>query len=201
MKPRNRSDSIPGIARTSNIQESVSAQAVMSFLRVIRSELDWTAKDLSKILRIKKDEADQILATFSAQGYVKQSSDGAKWITTPPARRSQEHRRSGLRQRKLRTHWRLCGFESRRRTITKGRIYCRQRSSIRRFSTHERSRVRAADVGIELVERDAPAQNSGSLVESEAEQIVFRKLKARSASLRLMRFDGWMKRRTHISLI
>lgn len=189
------------MACESHIQEAVPAQAVMSFLRDMRSELDWTARDLSKILRIKNVEVDQILAIFSAQGYVKQSNNG-KWITTAAGEALSGASSPRFAPRKveealaaLRLRIKAANDNKRERFTVVNAV------AFGDFLFSERSRVRAADVGIELVERNASGKNNATVVESALERTVFRTLKARSAGLRLMRFEEWMKRRTHISLI
>jgi len=194
-------------ATTSGARASLSAEAALSFLRDTKGLVSWALSDLTRTLNISREEAERAVALLQIQGYVRpEAQKSGEWITTPSGetvagaktprfdRASVDGALATLKQRIEETNkdhdakfevTRAVGFGD--------------------FLLKDRTRVQAADVGIELARKNRERTTDKiavphSAVEAREEQSFLRQLRGRSALINLKLYADWMGKRTHQKL-
>jgi hypothetical protein len=142
---------------------SLPAEAALSFLKDTKGTLTWSARDLADSLKISPREAAQVLSVLRAQGYAHPASTKDQWLTTPAG--ETVSRAKPPRFTRERVEQALADLQARIQQNNKD-----PNSSFRitaaiafgDFLLPNRARVQAADVGIILARREAPANPTRS---------------------------------------
>jgi len=190
--------------RQSTAHATIPAEAALSFLRDTKGSVSWSLRELSQTLNISRDEAERVVALLQIQGYVQaESHKSGEWITTPSGetvagaknprfdRETVEAALTSLRQRIEDTNNDRAAKFKIARAIAFGD-----------FLAKDRTRVQAADVGIELVRRDRERRPDEiaaphSAAEAREEQHFLRQLRGRSALINVKNYSEWMGVRSH----
>src|SRR5580693_3048 len=199
--------SVPAIAPKSPAGRTIPAEAALSFLRDTKGSVSWSLRDLSHTLNISREEAERVVALLQIQGYVQPESDKAgEWITTPsgetvagakPPRFDRETVEAALTSLKQRIE------DTNNDRAARFRVT--HAVAFGDFLAKDRTRVQAADVGIELALRDSKQSSDEvytlhSAAEAREEQRFLRQLRGRSALINLKNYAEWMGIRTHRKL-
>ena len=178
--------------RTRASANAITSAAAFSFLRDMRGRESWGVKELTAVLKIAKNEADDVLAILAAQGYVQHDTKSGRWFTTTAGNSvagSSEPRflREAVARAvtELKKHIKAMNAA---RTETK----VVRAVAIGDFLLQE-PRVQAAEVGLEL------AQATSKM--SISSKMVFAKLRNKSQHIRLRPYEPWMSKRSHLNLI
>ena len=186
---------------------TIPAEAALSFLRDTKGLLSWSLRDLSQTLDISREEAERVVALLQIQGYVQPRSHKAGgWITTSSGetvagaklprfdRETVEAALTSLKKRIADTNGDRAATFQITRAVAFGD-----------FLAMDRTRVQAAEVGIELARRNPDRRSDEiviphSAVEAREELGFLRQLRGRSALINLVNYSEWMGRRTHRKL-
>jgi hypothetical protein len=178
---------------------TIPAAAAFSFLKDTRGDLNWTARDLAKTLKLSAADAKRVVEMLQLQGYIKPS--GRAWVTTPAGetvsgsklpRYSRETVERALRELKLRIN------EANR--DKRGSYKITDAVAFGDF-LGDRPQVQAADVGISFVPRTPDEDGLKSAHEHASELSFLRQLKARSPMLNVRPYEEWMNARLHRKLL
>lgn len=179
---------------------AVPLAAVLSFLKDTRGITTWTARLMTEILRIAPKEAKQALVILELQGYVKPSGKN-EWMTTIAGESvsgSKEPRYTPKRIEDslaaIRDHIKEVNRDA------KSPLRITQAVAFGDF-LGDRTRVQAADVGIELVRRMHGGKAPESATEYRAREEFLRERLGKTAVLHLRPFENWMRARTHRNLL
>jgi hypothetical protein len=178
----------------------VRAPAAFSFLKEMRGMATWTVADISKSLKLGASDAKQVLAMLELQGYVKQTG-AHEWITTfsgeavsgsKPPRYTLE-----------RVEAALAALQQQIAEINKDSKSPYRISQAMAFGDflHQRARVQAAEVGIQLDRRVKGNEDSRSASERKAEREFLKQLQQKGGGVHVRAFEEWMSKRTHRALL
>ena len=161
---------------------------------------DWSAQDLAKSLNVSAAVAKQVVPFLHAQGYI-EPSDGGGWLTTvsgdtvsgsKPPRYTPDAVEAAL-------------------TALAERIKAANQDASAQFRVAKavafgdflagRSRVQAADVGVQLSPRGPASGELGSAVDKAAEREFLKRLKGNSPMLDIRPYEEWMSSRSHSRLV
>jgi hypothetical protein len=191
----------------STLRATVPADAALSFLRDTKGLLSWSLREISQTLNISREEAERVVALLQIQGYVQPEMHKAgEWITTPsgetvagakPPRFDRETVQAALTSLKQRIQ------DTNKDRAAKFQVT--RAVAFGDFLAKDRTRVQAADVGVELARKDRGlASNeitiSHSAAEAREEQRFLRELRGRSALINIKNYSEWMGTRTHQKL-
>jgi hypothetical protein len=178
---------------------SISAAAVLSFLKETRGLTTWTARDAANSLKISAAEAKKAIAILELQGYVK-SAGANEWMTTISGEevsgsKSPRYARESVEQE-------LAAFSKRITEVN--------RDSAARYKVVEavafgdfmsdRPRVQSADIGVRLARRKSVDVNSNSATERKAQRAFLKQLHGRTSLIHVMAFESWMSLRSQRKL-
>ena len=181
---------------------SIPAEAALSFLKDTKGAVTWTVLELANTLKIKRTDADRVIALLQAQGYVQPAHANGEWITTPSAEtvsgakpprfdRESVERALGLLQERIK--------EANR--DPKGAFKITGAVAFGDFLVKDRGRVQAADVGIQLARRGEHASDHQSASDAREERAFLRQLRGRAALLALRPYADWMRNRSNLTLL
>jgi hypothetical protein len=183
------------------VMPSVSASAVMSFLKDTRGLLTWTTRDLAETLGIPTSEAAKVITIMEMQGYVNAAEGTREWFTTPAGQTvsgsklphyTPERVAAALAELKKRIAAARKDFKSPFKisaTVAFGDFLS------------DRTRVQAPDVGIELVKRKSDAGARTSATEAKARLAFLKQLRGKNAPLNVQPYQEWMSKRSHQMLL
>ncbi|MGA7625365.1 MAG: hypothetical protein WB630_12580 [Candidatus Acidiferrales bacterium] len=174
------------------------AAAVFSFLKQTKGLLTWTAEDLSKTLKLKKADAEKVLALLAVQGYIKRHLGTNQWITTIAGEEVSQAKSPRFSAQSV--HAALTEL---RKRIAESNLNLAERYKITDAVAfgdfmNDGARVQAADVGIRLEHRKAVGSKSK---DNRTEREFLKVLRANSALLNIKPFEPWMRMRTHLDLL
>jgi DNA-binding MarR family transcriptional regulator len=177
----------------------LSIAAVFSFLKDTRGLTTWTPDDLAKTLKIGRSDANRVIEILELQGYVKPAESTGDWLTTIAGETV-----SGSATPRFTADSVESALESLTERIAEfNRAHGSAFKIIQAVAFGDflagRARAQAADVGILLEPKKLRAEGSASLRRAPSE--VLRRLRARSAAVRLLAYENWMTRRTHRDLL
>lgn len=180
-------------------QPSVPAAAALSFLKDTRGITTWTTRDMAETLQIKPKESSHVIAILELQGYVKRAAKN-EWITTIAG--------EGVSGSKLPRYTpEKIGAAL---ASLKDRIAEANRDSKAPFKITEavafgdflsdRTRVQAADIGIELVRRSPVDDSPESHQEHMAREEFLKQRLGKTPLLHIRPYEPWMRARSHRAL-
>jgi len=183
------------------VMPSVSAAAVMSFLKDTRGLLTWATRDLAETLDIPVSEAAKVIPIMEMQGYVKAARGTREWFTTPAGQTV-----SGSKQphyTRERVEAALAALKEHIAAARKNFKSPFKISAAVAFGDFlsDRSRVQAPDVGIELVKRKSDAGARTSATEARAALAFLKQLRGKNTPLNVQPYQEWMSKRSHQKLL
>jgi hypothetical protein len=200
--------SAPAPALKSTPRATISAEAALSFLRDTKGLLSWSLRDLSHTLGISREEAERVVALLQMQGYVQpESHKKGVWVTTPSGETVAGAKTPRFDRETVEAA--LTSLKQRIEDVNRDRAA--QFQIVRAiafgdFLAKERTRVQAAEIGIELA-RKGNEQSSDeintphSAAEAREEQIFLRQLRGRTALINVRSYLEWMGSRAHRELL
>ena len=176
---------------------NIPLDALLSFLKDTRGALNWSDRDLRACLKLDARQAAQLLAILEMQGYV--SKEGGQWLTTAAGESISKSKKPQFSQVSVASAL----------DILKDRIEALNRDKRNEFKIAKavaygdflvgRSRVQAADVGVELLRRDPL---SGTSEETDEKRRAFMKdLRRTSRLFSVLTYRSWMSQRSHRNLL
>jgi hypothetical protein len=180
-----------------NIQSSIPAAAVFSFLRDMSSEISWTLRNMEQTLKVPTAEARRITTIFEIQGYIKANGKD-EWITTESGQEVSGAKFPRFTPEHVETA--LETLVQRIETANRDRDSPFKVTAAVAFGDFLRggSRVQAADVGIALERRGTTGNPART--ERHASKQFLKTLKGRITALNLKPFEPWMAAREHRKL-
>jgi hypothetical protein len=183
------------------VMPSVSAAAVMSFLKDTRGLVSWTTRELAETLGIPTSEAAKVITIMEMQGYVKAAEAARQWFTTPAGQTV-----SGSK---------LPHYTRERVTAALAELKKRIAAARKDFKSpfkisaavafgdflSDRPRVQAPDVGIELLKRKSDAGARTSATEAKARLAFLKQLRGKNTPLNVQLYQEWMGKRSHQKLL
>jgi hypothetical protein len=183
------------------VMPSVSAAAVMSFLKDTRGLVSWTTRELAETLGIPTSEAAKVITIMEMQGYVKVAEAARQWFTTPAGQTV-----SGSK---------LPHYTRERVTAALAELKKRIAAARKDFKSpfkisaavafgdflSDRPRVQAPDVGIELLKRKSDAGARTSATEAKARLAFLKQLRGKNTPLNVQLYQEWMGKRSHQKLL
>jgi hypothetical protein len=200
-KPAQKSivDSVPSEHGTRD-SKPLRAAELLSFLKQTRGIRTWTEKDLAKALKIGLSEAKEAIAALQLQGYIEAAGATGKWRITeqgdlvsgtkPPrfTRQSLEQALGELRDR-------IRGVND-----DANADYTISDAVAFGDFLEDAARVQAAEVGIRLICR-GHEQLTASAKDHRAELAFLKGLRGKTALLKIVPFEDWMRSRSHRDLL
>ena len=187
----------PAEGRKSSVAKGmppVSIATALSFLKETKGALTWTTQEFARGVGIKVAEAGPALTLLQMQGYIKPAEGKNEWMTSVDGDAV-----SGAASPRFSVKTVKQALEDLRGRIAavnkdvKSEIRVGRAVAFGDFLA-DRPQVQAADVGIELVRRNA----RGAKRISKADERGFLKtLRAGKQMIRLLRFEAWMLDRAH----
>jgi DNA-binding transcriptional MocR family regulator len=177
----------------------IPAEAALSFLKDTKGTVTWSVRDLADTLKISRREAEQVVALLAAQGYIQPGQKG--WMTTPAGESVSDAKAPRFSRESVEQ-----AVESLRERIkevnknSKAAFKITEAVAFGDFLLKGRTRVQAADVGIDLVQRDKESDDLRSASAAKAERQFLRQLRGRTALLHIRPYAAWMNKRLHVSL-
>jgi hypothetical protein len=181
---------------------SISAEAVLSFLKDTKGTLRWSVRDLTGTLNIKRREAEQVIALFWAQGYVRPARGTDEWMTTSAGETVSGAKPPRFSRKSVEQA--LTALQGRIKEVNNNpRAAFRTTDAVAfgDFLVSERARVQAADIGVRLVWRDDQGSELRSATHAQAERVFLSHLRGRSGVLNIRPYAEWMRKRSHLELI
>lgn len=180
-------------------QPAVSVKSVFSFLKEMKGELSWTARDMGESLKIVMADVKRALPLLELQGYVKPKGP-SQWITT-----SSGDAVAGAKAPRFNREAVLNALAELGKQIAQINHDANSEFKITRavaFGDFLRgsSRVQAPDIGVQLAQR-GPAIVRGPVQQHRAMREFLKKLRGRRAALNLIPYEEWMGARSHRDLI
>jgi hypothetical protein len=198
---KRRNDSVGSTSRAPTLP-SISAEAVLSFLKDTKGTLTWSVRDLTETLRIKRDEAERVIALFQAQGYVQPARGTDQWMTTRAGETVSGAKAPRFSRKSVEQA--LTALKERVREVNsnpRAAFGATDAVAFGDFLMSERARVQAADVGVRLVWRDDQASELRSAAHAQAERVFLSQLRGRSGVLNVKPYAEWMRKRSHLDLM
>jgi hypothetical protein len=198
----------PSPSRESAKRANLSAEAALSFLRDTKGSLSWSLSDLSRTLKVPREEAERAAALLQMQGYIQpESGKSGEWITTPSGETVSGAKTPRFDRETVEAA--LTSLKERIENTNRDRaakFWITRAVAFGDFLGEDRARVQAADVGIELSRRDHNRHaDAASVVRSAAdareEQRFLREIRGRSSLINLKSYADWMGTRTHRNLL
>jgi hypothetical protein len=180
---------------------SVTAAAVMSFLKDTRGLLTWTTRDLAETLDISVSEAAKVITIMEMQGYVKAAEGAREWFTTPAGQTVSGSKLPHYTPERVAAA--LAALKERMAAARKDSKSPFRISAAVAFGDFlsDRPRVQAPDVGIELVKRQSDAGAKPSATESKARSAFLKQLRGKNTPLNVQPYQEWMSKRSHQKLL
>jgi DNA-binding transcriptional regulator YhcF (GntR family) len=183
------------------VMPSVSAAAVMSFLKDTRGLLTWTTRDLAETLGIPASEAAKVITIMEMQGYVKAAEGSREWFTTPAGQTVSGSKLPHYTRERV-----TAALAELKKCIAAAR---KDFKSPFKISTavafgdflSDCPRVQAPDVGIELVKRNSDAGARTSATEAKARLAFLKQLRGKNTPLNVQPYQEWMGKRSHQKLL
>jgi hypothetical protein len=178
----------------------LSAQAALSFLKDSKGAVCWALADMASVLKIGKQQAEQVVAMLAAQGYVSEQSKGS-WLTTAAGESV-----SGAKTPRYaheRVEQALKALKERIRTTNQDKktpFRITEAVAFGDFLLNDRAKAQAADVGIRLA-TSGRASETRSAAEAKAEQEFLKQLRGKVQLLNVRRYADWMSQRSHLRLM
>lgn len=197
-----RSSSDQKINARSDLRPAIPAETALSFLKDTKGMLTWSLRDLSDTLKISRRDAEEVIALLAAQGYVKSVNERDEWMTTSagesvsrakPPRLTRESVEQAVESLKGRI--KQVNGES------KAVFRITEAVAFGDFLLSDRPRVQPADVGIGLARRGVAAREFQTASDARTEAVFLRQLRGKTALLNIRRYEEWMSKRSHLSLL
>jgi hypothetical protein len=191
-------DSAASDPRTPDLK-SLPAAELLSFLKQTRRVQTWTEKDLAKALKIGLSQAKEAIAVLQLQGYIEPVGTTAKWRITEqgdlvagakPPRFTRQSVEQALNERGVRIQ-RVNEDPAADYTITDAVAFG--------DFLGDAARVQAAEVGIRLTPK-RNEQLTASAKEHTSELAFLKRLRGKTALLKIVPFENWMRTRSHRDL-
>ena len=180
----------------------VAADAALRFLKDTKGALTWSARALPETLKTSRHEAEQAIALLAAQGYVQRASGTDDWMTT-----SAGESVSGAKLPRF-TRQSIEGAveslkERIKQVIKDAKAVFRITGAVvfGDFLLSDRTRVQAADVGIELTRRGETANEVRSASTAKADHQFLSQLRSKTAILHTRPYADWMNKRSHRNML
>jgi hypothetical protein len=181
-------------------KDSLSAAALLSFLKETRGRTVWAERDLIKSLNIISAAAKQALAILEMQGYVNPAGKH-EWLTTTQGEvvsgsKFPKYSRKSVEQS-------LDSFSDHLKRVNQDSSAEYKITDAVAFGDFlsEHPRVQAADVGIRLEPRNPAAHHPHWAGERERQEAFLKQLRGKTPLLNLHPYAEWMSARTHRRLI
>jgi hypothetical protein len=177
----------------------VAAAAALNFLKETKGALTWTTQEFARGVGIKVAVAGAALAVLQMQGYVKPGNGKDEWMTTVDGDavsggRSPRFNAATVRQalQELRARIQAANKDA------KAEFKVAKAVAFGDFLA-DGSRAQAADVGIELVSRNASKVRKAK--PKARERAFLKALRGANQTVRLVAFEPWMRERAHLRLV
>ena len=183
------------------IMPAVPAAAVMSFLKDTRGSVTWTARDLAETLGISAAEATKVLAIMEMQGYVKPTQGGKQWLTTAAGETISGSKLQHFTRERIEAV--LSALKQRIVAVRKDFKSPFKITAAVAFGDFlgDSPRAQAPDVGIDFARRKTDESTHGSATESKERLAFLKQLRGKNAPLRLLPYQEWMSKRSHLKLL
>jgi len=182
-------------------------ELVMSFLKDTRGALTWSTAAMAKELGIGTAEAKRVLAVMQLQGYVKHSSAMDQWMTTLAGQTVSGSKKPRFTPENVEQA--LEDLRERIKSANKNAAAEFRVSEAVAFgdfledSVGHGARAQAADVGVQLVRRKAPAAGGPRYAkarEHAARKAFLKELRGKVTMLNVREYEEWMSARSHRKL-
>jgi len=183
------------------VRTPAPAAEAFSFLQEMRGEPTWTLGDMVKSLRIKRPEASEIARLLEIQGYVKQIK-ADEFMTTLSGEAV-----SGSKLPRFTVNRIDDALTALRDRIAENNKdekspYIVEHAVAFGDFLRGRARAQAAEVGVQLVSRQArSAAPRTTAEEAKAQQQFLKDLRGKGGVLNLRPLETWMEARTHRNLL
>lgn len=177
----------------------LAAAAALNFLKETKGALTWTTQDFARGVGINAGVAGAALAVLQMQGYVKPGERKDEWMTTVDgdAVSGGASPRFSAETVKLALDDLLVRLKAVNKD-TKAEFKITSAVAFGDFLADE-PRAQAADVGLELVSRNTSKERKAK--PKARERAFLKALRGGKQTLRLARFEPWMRERAHLRLI
>jgi hypothetical protein len=181
------------------VMPDVAAAAALNFLKETKGALTWTTQEFARGVGIKVAVAGAALAVLQMQGYVKPGNGKDEWMTTVDGDavsggRSPRFNAATVKQalQELRARIQAANKD------VKAEFKVVKAVAFGDFLA-DGSRAQAADVGIELVSRNASKVRKAK--PKARERAFLKALRGANQTVRLVAFEPWMRERAHLRLV
>jgi hypothetical protein len=183
------------------VMPSVSALAVMSFLKDTRGLLNWTTRDLAETLGIPTSDAAKVITIMEMQGYVKAAEGAREWFTTPAGQTVSGSKLPHYTPERVAAA--LAELKKRIAAARKDFKSPFKISAAVAFGDFlsDRPRVQAPDIGIEVLKRKSDAGVKTSAPEAKARLAFLKQLRGKNTPLNVQLYQEWMGKRSHQKLL
>jgi hypothetical protein len=181
---------------------AVPAEAALSFLKDTKGAVTWTVLELAHTLKITRADANQVVALLQAQGYVQPARASGEWITSPSGETVSGAKSPRFERDSVESA--LGALQERIKQVnrdSKAAFKITAAVAFGDFLVKDRTRVQAADVGVQLSRRGDRASGLQSASDAREERAFLRQLRGRTALLRLRPYADWMKNRSNLNLL
>lgn len=178
---------------------ALSVKDVFSFLKEMKGELSWTARDMSDSLKIGVADVKRALPLLELQGYVKPEGK-SQWITTSSGEAVAGAKAPRFNREAIEKA--LTALQRQIRQVNQDTSSEFKVTKAVAFGDFLRgaSRVQAPDIGIQAAQR-GPAIVRGPMKQHRAMREFLTKLRGRRAVLNLIPYEEWMRTRSHRDLL
>jgi hypothetical protein len=181
---------------------SIPAEAALSFLKDTKGAVTWTVLELAHTLNITRADAGRAVALLQAQGYVQPAHVNGEWMTTPSGETVSNAKAPRFARDSVESA--LAALQERIKQVNKdakATFKVTAAVAFGDFLVKDRTRIQAADVGVQLSRRGDRASDLQSASDAREERAFLRQLRGRTALLVLRPFADWMKNRSNMNLL
>jgi hypothetical protein len=181
---------------------SIPAEAALSFLKDTKGAVTWTVLELAGTLKITRADADRVVALLQAQGYIQPAHANGEWMTTPSGETVSGAKLPRFDRDSVKSA--LAALQERIKQVNKDSKAAFKTTAAVAFGDFlmkDRTRVQAADVGVQLSRRGDRTSDLQSASGAHEERAFLRQLRGRTALLVLRPYEDWMKSRSNLNLM
>lgn len=184
-------------AAKSRLMPSTPAAEALSFLRETRGVSTWTVRDMANSLKISAADAARVIAVLELQDYVKPSA-ADEWMTTSSGEavscsKAPRYTLARIEQALSTIHNPIAEINS----DSRARYKVVEAVAFGDFLS-DRSRVQAAEVGVQLAPR-GPVEDSAN--ERKVQRDILKRLQSGNSVVHVKPYETWMSGRTHRTLL
>ena len=155
---------------------------------------------MARTLSITEAEAKQVRAVLELQGYVKPSGTN-EWMTTLSGEEVSGSKQPRYRRETIGQALSWLGKRIAEANRDSGTRYRVVEAVAYGDFLDDRPLVQAADVGIQLVQRESGEVGPDSAIERKTQQEFLKQLQGRTSLVHVRQFENWMSARTHRRLM